>query len=612
MDKNKIDAIACLFSKKGYVIIKSENVMTEFVVRFKEDIENGKILWERIPELCLFYIPDKEEAFRSAKIKINGVTKSATSTKQSIKEITFFTDQYWRNFACVMHSNGSIANYPLYSKIFRGIAALQVMTQNDRFGNTKFPTSENINTYLAQCEAQIYLTGLTHEIYNRAAKFDEHYFIDVCDKYWRVICFDKNGWELLDNQPFPMFMRYNHQQDITIAEYGSRASFDKFIELLHVSETYKLQIETYVILTGLADIQQVILYMIGSQGSVKSTAEELISSVFDPTITETLTLPHQQKELVQQLMHHYIPVYDNIDFISDDIASDLCRACTGAGFEKRQLYSDDDDVIYRYRRKVMLNGINIANQRPDFIERCLIIVQERVSSIKRKSKEDVVREAKQLLPEVRAYCLDILVRAINEYDTVSKELLGKLPRMADYCIWAECAARALGYAPLEFYNSYVSLQDKQTIDALLSDVVGELTLAWLERSSEWQFNAAVEVNAGQLYNNLIAIAEERKYNPKQMRFPGSPTWLTNRLNNLKHSFAEYGIILDTSIRKHDANLYRFTKSSANSTSPQARLCVDKTLDEYTYTKSESAQSTDSEASGTNGAISNSNKDASIL
>ena len=115
-----------------------------------------------------------------------------------------------------------------------------------------------------------------------------------------------------------------------------------------------------------------------------------------------------------------------------------------------------------------------------------------------------------------------------------------------------------------------------------------------------------------MYNDLIAIAEERKYNPKQMRFPGSPTWLTNRLNNLKHSFAEYGIILDTSIRKHDANLYRFTKSSANSTSPQARLCVDKTLDEDTYTKSESAQSTDSEASGTNGAISNSNKDASIL
>ena len=487
------------------------------------------------------------------------------------RKMAFFTDQYQRVCASVPVVAGGIANYPIRSKAFRGIAALEIINQKDRSGNPKKPTGENISTYLAECEAEAYVNKATFNLYNRAAKIDDKYYIECCDKQWHVVMFSKDGWMVLEAQPFPMFARYNHMQQLIVAQKGSREAFNRFIDLLHVSKDNRILIEVYGILIGLAGVQQVILYLIGSQGSVKSTAQELLGSIYDPTITETLTLPHQQRELVQQLMHHFAPVFDNVDTISDDLASDLCRACTGGGFEKRQLYTDDDDLIYRYLRKVMLNGINVGNHRPDFIERCLIISQERVSTSERREKNRILKEAKSLLPEVRAYCFDMLVTAINKYEDVSKELQGRLPRMADFCIYGEAVARSLGYDKLAFYQTYMDLQAVQSVNALLSDVIGELVIAWVVESEDWKAKKVVEVTPNALHAKLKEMAEGRGYNLRTIRFPGSPTWLSNRLNSLKHSLAEYGIRVDTGIRGRRNNVYCFSDCSTSSTATQLSL-----------------------------------------
>ena len=475
-----------------------------------------------------------------------------------------FTDQYGRIFASVPIDNGGTANYLIRSRTFRGIAINQINGKDH-----KSPTTENINVFLGQCEAKACTDNLRFEIYNRAARFEDDYYIDIGDDAWRVVRVNKDGWKILDAQPFPMFMRYNHMLSLNIAESGTREHFSKYIELLHLSQNNAVLVEPYLVLTALPGIEHVILMFIGSQGSVKSTAQELIARVFDPTITETLTMPHQQRELVQQLMHHYIPVFDNVDVLSDSLASDLCRACTGGGFEARELYTNDDDVIYRYKRKVMLNSRDVPNHRPDFLERSMIIQQERVPKGERLEKRIVLETASKLLPYVRAYCLEVLVRAMNLYDSVSSELQGKLPRMADYCVWAESVARAMDYEPLVFYNAYMRMQDNQTLDALYSDTVGELLLKWLNANSEYCDHGEVSIPAGEFYEQLSNMVIQHGYSQKSIRFPGNATWMTHRINNLKHSLAEYGISFQVE-RTRDSNRYYFSNSSTGSTAPQLR------------------------------------------
>ena len=84
----------------------------------------------------------------------------------------------------------------------------------------------------------------------------------------------------------------------------------------------------------------------GEQGSAKSTLQELVKMLIDPSYVKTFTFPRDSNEFIQQLSHNYIVYYDNISEIKEWISDLLCRAVTGSGSSKRQLYTDDEDFFY--------------------------------------------------------------------------------------------------------------------------------------------------------------------------------------------------------------------------------------------------------------------------
>ena len=70
-------------------------------------------------------------------------------------------------------------------------------------------------------------------------------------------------------------------------------------------------------------------------------------------------------------------------FIPPWISDQLCRAVTGSGFTKRELYSDDNDIIYNFRRCLGFNGINLAATKADLLDRGIIMALERIPESKR-------------------------------------------------------------------------------------------------------------------------------------------------------------------------------------------------------------------------------------
>jgi Holliday junction resolvasome RuvABC ATP-dependent DNA helicase subunit len=101
-----------------------------------------------------------------------------------------------------------------------------------------------------------------------------------------------------------------------------------------------------------------ILMLHGEQGSAKSTLQELIKMLVDPSIIRTLSFPRDINELIQQLSHNHVAYLDNISNIKEWYSDQLCRAVTGSGFSKRQLWTDDDDIIYSFKRCIGFNSIN--------------------------------------------------------------------------------------------------------------------------------------------------------------------------------------------------------------------------------------------------------------
>jgi hypothetical protein len=71
---------------------------------------------------------------------------------------------------------------------------------------------------------------------------------------------------------------------------------------------------------------------------------------------------------------------------------------TGSRFSKRQLYTDDDDIIYSFKRCIGFNGINLVATKADLLDICLIIQLERIPKENRRKIEEIWKEFEKIKP----------------------------------------------------------------------------------------------------------------------------------------------------------------------------------------------------------------------
>ena len=148
--------------------------------------------------------------------------------------------------------------------------------------------------------------------------------------------------------------------------------------------------------------------------------------------------------LFRQLSHNYIAYFDNVSIIKEWISDTLCRGVTGSGFSKRQLYTDDDDIIYYFQRCIGFNGINLAATKADLLDRGIIIQLERIPKERRRKLEDIWNDFEILRPQLLAYIFDILVKVLQIKQKGGITIPNGLNRMADFEEYAEIISQMYG------------------------------------------------------------------------------------------------------------------------------------------------------------------------
>src|SRR5206468_1590822 len=106
--------------------------------------------------------------------------------------------------------------------------------------------------------------------------------------------------------------------------------------------------------------------------SAKTTTARAARELIDPH-RSPLVRARDYSDLVQALSHHYLPIFDNLSSLPEWMSDLFARSVTGEGFSKRRLYTDEDDVIFSFRRVLMLTSINLVITKPDLLDRSLII-----------------------------------------------------------------------------------------------------------------------------------------------------------------------------------------------------------------------------------------------
>ncbi|MFH1592181.1 MAG: hypothetical protein ABIB47_02325 [Candidatus Woesearchaeota archaeon] len=455
-----------------------------------------------------------------------------------------FHDQYQEPFARIKVDD-HYEVHALKSKFFRRYVSNLFYESEDTV-----PSSTTISASMKVLEAKSIFESERYVLYNRVAWNEETLYYDLCNKKWEVVKITKQGWNIVSNPPI-IFRRYAHQKPQVIPLKGG--DFKKFLDYLNIKQPPIKHLILVAIATFLIPgIPHVIIILHGAQGSAKSTFFKVIRKLFDPSALEVLTFPNDKKELIQKLSHHWFSPLDNVSYLSQEQSDIICRAVTGEGFSKRELYTDDDDIIYAFICCVGLNGINIAATKPDLLDRSILVELERISRKERKTEREFWKE----FEKDRPYLLGALFETISTAMRI-KEELKELPRMADFAEWGEAISQALDYDPRTFLNVYYDNLGVQNIEAIESHIIGLPILTLMQQQQEW------EGTPTELLKELERLAENLKINTNSKVWPKAAHSLTRRLKELKTNLVEEGISYERG-RDSQNRTIRIIKSSKKS------------------------------------------------
>ncbi len=444
-----------------------------------------------------------------------------------------------REVAQIAQLKTRIVNLPIRSKKFKNWLSYLMYRREEKGCGTDAVNSA-INVLAGKCQCE----GKHYKLYNRVAPDCEgNIWIDMADDLWRAIKVTKEGWQIIDNPPI-LFRRYNHQKPIPLPIMpNSLTEAQEFAKLffnhINVNDTEEsinnqLSLICTIISYFIPTIPHPVMVVYGPQGSAKSYLHKLTRRLIDPSITELLTLPHDMNEVIQQLDHNWLCFYDNLSYMSDEVSDTFCMAATGAGFSKRELYSDDDDVIYDYKRCIGLNGINPAARRGDLLDRSILIELAMIKTRKTEAQIDKAFELDKC--KILGGFLTILSEALKKYETIEVE---GYQRLADFHKYGCAIAEAYGSTSKAFSQAYKNKVDNQTDETLNADSVGLAMIRWLEThfasnpETKKSLNEKWEGTPTELLDIINSIAHTLRISTSSdSHWPQSAQPFTRRLNGI--------------------------------------------------------------------------------
>jgi hypothetical protein len=393
-------------------------------------------------------------------------------------------------------------------------------------------SSESIRSIINTLEGKACFDGEKIELQNRTAWYKNELWYDLTNKEWQVIKINKDGWKIVNRPPI-IFKRYKHQKpQITPIKDGDVKLIFNYINIKN--EEHKLLFLVFLVSCFIPDFPHVMLVVFGAQGSSKSTLSKLSRLIVDPSLIEIASFPHSPKELIQALAHHYFLFFDNVSYISEDQSDTLCKAITGGGHIKRELYENDEDIIYSFMRCIGINGINLVATRPDLLERSLLLELERIEPSNRKTETELYNNFTNDSPLILGGIFDSLVKSINIQPTIKLDLH---PRMADWTLWGCAIAEALGYKKEEFLNAYLNNTNKQTEMLLNENIVATALFSFMENENEWKGTPTDLLNKLSTQAVFVNIDTREKYWPK------GANALSRKLNELSTHLKQMGLLI---------------------------------------------------------------------
>ncbi|MEX2644478.1 MAG: hypothetical protein WD270_13565 [Acetobacterales bacterium] len=424
--------------------------------------------------------------------------------------------ELWHDERCIAYATVPVAehreHHPVKSGAFREWLARAFYEAKGRP-----PPKEALTAVLEQASARARFDGRQHATWVRVAEADGRIYLDLGDDDWRVIEVTSEGWRVLDGEPPVRFRRPGPTRALPLPERGGDIEELRALVNVRGDEDMVLLVGTLVSYLR-PNVAQPILYAVGGMGSAKTSFLRLVTRLIDPRIPETPGAPLDEDDLVVAAQNRWLVAADNVTFIKGDMSDAYCRLATGGGLEKRRLYTDEEGHAIDVKRPVALTGIHIGTERPDFLDRTVLIALGPVGEDTRLLEDEVDAAVDAARPRILGALLDGVATALKNLAATKERLRGKLPRMADFAAWAEAAAPAFDWREGWFLEAYQASIADRLSDAAQSDGLVSLIAEWLPGMPDGRFDGGATDLRERLVNHLKSadreVALQEKWFPK--------------------------------------------------------------------------------------------------
>jgi hypothetical protein len=377
------------------------------------------------------------------------------------------------------------------------------------------PNSEALQSALNVIEAKAHFDAPELQVHLRLGGADGKLYLDLGDEKWRAVEIDAAGWQIIDEPP----VRFRRAPGmLALPEPRPGGSVESLRAFLNVDSKDDFILVVAWALACFRDRGPYpVIVLTGEQGSAKSTFAAILRALIDPNTAPLRALPREDRDLFIAANNGHVLCFDNVSGLPTWISDTLCRLSTGGGFAVRALYSDQDEVLFDAARPVILNGIEDIVSRPDLADRAIFLTLSPISEEDRKPEQELWARFNEERPRILGELLDAVSLGL---ENLPETTLPKLPRMADFALWATACETAIWDAAT-FWKAYTANQAEAVASVIEADHVALAVRTLMAPRTVWTGTAA------DLLGALAEVAGERT--SKAKTWPDSPRSLSGRL-----------------------------------------------------------------------------------
>ncbi len=389
------------------------------------------------------------------------------------------------------------------------------------------PSSEALQSALNVIEAKAHFDGPERIVHIRVGGLDGRLYLDLSDATWRAVEISVDGWRVIDNPPV-RFRRAAGMKPLAVpAPGGSVETLRSFLNVQSDTDFVLVVAWALAVLRNRGPYP--VLVLSGEQGSAKSTFSGILRALLDPNTAPLRALPREDRDLFIAASNGHVLVFDNVSGLPAWISDTLCRLATGGGFAVRQLYTDQDEVLFDAARPVILNGIEDIVTRPDLADRAVFLTLEPIPEERRRPEGELWAAFETERPRILGVLLDAVVEGLRR---LPQTRLEKLPRMADFALWATACETAMWPAGT-FWTAYCGNRDEAVAGVIEADPVAAVVRSFMTTRTEWTGTASDLLGAlGEAVGERVA---------KSKTWPDNPRALAGRLRRAATFLRKIGI-----------------------------------------------------------------------